>query len=113
MHIDFPDNSFQLPAEGGTATFSYRDWNLFTEEIKIDGIKGECEPIYNEGTYIGAEVNGWLRLFEGKYVGRQPEEKVIEVLPNTTGVARSAEIIVFNPGPTYYYGEIFVHQTAQ
>ena len=113
VHIDLPDNNFQFTAEGGTSTYTYAEDYLEFGGIMINGVSVLCEPIFHEETYIGVEANGWLRFYDRGYTGERPDTKVIEVLPNTTGKARSAKIHFSIPGGNYYEGKIFVHQSAQ
>lgn len=112
LHIDFPGNHFEFTGEGGIGTFSYRDYT-FIDSIMIDGLLCESKPIYHEGTYIGIEVDGWLRIIDYDYSGNRTNEKLIEVMPNTSGKDRSAEIPLYVIGSTDYSGEIYVHQAAQ
>ena len=112
-HLEFPNNQLNFPAEGGRQSFSYENEFLSSGPIIIDGTEGQYEPIYQEGIHVGCEVNGWLRLYEWEKTGDPLLTKVIEVLPNTSGKARTAEIQFYIEGPTIYDGKVFVHQAAQ
>lgn len=112
-HLDFPNNQLNFPTEGGTQSFSYQNHVLKHDKIIIDGVEGQYKPIYQEGIYVGCEVNEWLRLIERDKNGNYSSTQTIEALPNTSGKARMAEIHFYIDGPVIYNGEVFVYQTAQ